>query len=336
MQPDLSKITIKDNINLIRQLFSDLVLYPRQAALKWSAITKQSPNIKIGYPAQHLASLVVGMEGSRSGARGKDIIDGSEVKGCSKIDQLDTCNDCKEKVSRMEDKCAACGSANIRRMDDSKWLFTLRSEKDLRVFLEETDRIILVVSDYKNFHARDFNTLRFRVFEIWPKSPRQSNFAFYMREYYEKIYLEHRRASPDKVPAPKNLFPDSFPFYMCNPINVFYCEIINAHSKPEIEIINYVEPEKDRSGIESELMPSSILNPREFIAFIIELPPPIADKLLIGFSTRDYAAAIEERDYLTIRKMIPFISEEARTFIPVRGISSIRTAKTQYKRGRRA
>ena len=70
MKPKNELVTISDNINLIKKLISELVLNPRLKALEWSKLTKQTPNMKIGYPGQHLASLVVGMEGTKTGARG--------------------------------------------------------------------------------------------------------------------------------------------------------------------------------------------------------------------------------------------------------------------------
>jgi hypothetical protein len=87
MQPNQKFITIADNRDQIIRLLQELVLQPRINAIKWSDITKQTPNIKIGYPGQHLVSLITGVEGERTGARGKDLADGSEVKSCSRIDQ---------------------------------------------------------------------------------------------------------------------------------------------------------------------------------------------------------------------------------------------------------
>lgn len=94
MQPNTSLITIDRNLEKIEQLLNELVLQPRINALKWSEITKQTPSIKVGYPGQHLASLITGIPGDRTGARGHDLIDGSEVKSCSRIDQLDKCSNC--------------------------------------------------------------------------------------------------------------------------------------------------------------------------------------------------------------------------------------------------
>ncbi len=92
-------LTIKEHHLAARKaLLQELVLQPRLKALEWSKVTKQTPNIKIGYPGQHLASLITGIEGSRTGARGDDLRDGTEVKSCSRVDQLDTCSNCDSSI----------------------------------------------------------------------------------------------------------------------------------------------------------------------------------------------------------------------------------------------
>jgi len=96
MKPNETLITINNNLENIKLFIDEMIVVPRLNAHKWSKITNQTPNLKIGYPAQHLASLITGMRGNATGARGDDIIDGSEVKSCSKIDQSDKCKDCKK------------------------------------------------------------------------------------------------------------------------------------------------------------------------------------------------------------------------------------------------
>src|SRR5579862_2669032 len=120
MQPNKALITIKDNKKKIIKMLQELVFEPRLKAIEWSRLTLQTPNMKIGYPGQHLASLITGMTGERTGARGNDIVDGSEVKSCSRIDQVDTCLECGSTVARSETKCSNCGSENIKRNNDSK------------------------------------------------------------------------------------------------------------------------------------------------------------------------------------------------------------------------
>lgn len=309
MLPNKKLITIDNNQELIKELLFDLVLEPRIKALKWSQITKQSPNLKVGYPGQHLASLVVGMVGEKTGARGNDITDGSEVKSCSRIDQLDNCKDCKSKVLRIENSCQNCNSLNINRMDDSKWLFTIRSENDLKVLTQDVDRIILVIADYPAFNERNFEDLRFQFFEIWTKSPRNKHFVTLMTNYYEKIYLEHKKKNSNKTPAPKNFWPYSYQFYMCNPIKILNCIVKNANTKPEINIDYYVSPQTDRNLLASELMPIVLLKQEE---------------LKIIASERD--VSIEH-----LKENMPFISEELRLLLTLRDTDKA-SETTPYQR----
>lgn len=266
MQPDKSLITISDNEKLITEFVSDMIISPRQLAHKWSGITNQTPNLKTGYPSQHLASLIVGMKGTATGARGNDIVDGSEVKACSKVDQMDICGNCRKGILRSDVVCPYCGSADIIRNNDSKWLIGIRSSDELRMALDETPRFIFIVTDYPSFDMGNFSDIRIRAFEIWPKSERCGRFRELLENYYHFIYSAHIKDNPAKTPAPKNLWPDKFPFYMCNPIKIFECLINNALSdSPAVKIVHYVKPEIDRENLPSELMPSSLLNKHETI-----------------------------------------------------------------------
>ncbi|MEC4868962.1 MAG: MamI family restriction endonuclease, partial [Jaaginema sp. PMC 1078.18] len=192
MKPDLDFITIDNNRKLIEQLLRELVLEPRINALKWSGITHQSPNIKIGYPGQHLASLVTGVKGSKTAARGDDLEDGTEVKSCSRIDQMDRCKDCKAPVARTEKVCSDCGSSKIQRKDDSKWLFAIKSENDLKLLTQDVPRILLILGDYPQFKAEEYDTIRFQCFEIWMNSDRYQKFKNIMNNYYHNIYLVNK------------------------------------------------------------------------------------------------------------------------------------------------
>lgn len=261
MKPDSNFITINNNLKLIKDFISNMIIEPRVNFHKWSNITNQTPNLKIGYPGQHLASLITGMKGNATGARGNDIIDGSEVKSCSKVDQSDKCLDCKETVLRINEKCPHCGSKNIKRNNDSKWLISIKNEDELRMYLDETPRFIFIVTDYPNFLENNFDDIRIRCFEIWVKSKRCINFVKLLINYYNYIYLNHIKLNPNKTPAPKNLFPDDYQFYMCNPIKIFDCLILNSLSgNSKININKYIHPEEDRSDLESENMPINKIN----------------------------------------------------------------------------
>ena len=260
MQPDKTLITIRNNERLIKGFILDMIITPGRLAHKWAAITNQTPNLKIGYPAQHLASLITGMQGTATGARGNDIIDGSEVKACSKVDQLDKCRNCGHGVLRSAIVCPYCGSKDIKRNNDSKWLIAVRSEDELRMLLEETPRFIFIVTDYPEFENNNFSDIRIRAFEIWVSSKRCKHFRELLGNYYNFIYKEHIYNNSSQTPAPKNLWPYKFPFYMCNPIKVFECLIKNFLSgRPRIEIVHYTAPDISRKNLQSEIMPASLL-----------------------------------------------------------------------------
>ena len=322
MKPNKKLITISNNESQIKQLLHDLVLSPRLKALEWSAITKQTPNMKIGYPGQHLASLVLGMEGERTGARGNDIIDGSEVKSCSRVDQLDSCNDCGEKILRMEKCCPQCLSTKIKRMDDSKWLFTVRNENDISVLLDDVDRVVLCIADYPNFKNDDFEDIRFQVFEIWTKSVRNKHFRKIIREYYDKIYSVHKTKNSAKTPAPCNFWPFSHQFYMCNPIKVFECTVENANNKDAtIHISSYIKPDEDRTYIASELMPTILLTAEELITLLTKAAKNvITPHLAKGGTYEDLKAELVKKkiSIKNIAQILPFITEEMREYIPLR------------------
>ena len=263
MIPNKSLITISDNLSRIQEYLFELVVRPRRDLVKWAAITKQTPNIKIGYSAQHLASLVTGVEGTRTGARGHDLRDQSEVKSCSRIDQLDRCIDCRASVARLELRCPRCGSNSIRRNNDSKWLFAIKSQEDVSNLIEDVPRVVLILADYPNFDANDWDTIQFQVFEIWPSNRRHFNFKRLITSYYHNIYVPHIRKNPQNTPAPKNLWPYSFQFYMCNPVSTFHCLVENATHDSRIEVLSYVDPSTDREQLEPMVMPASILSGSE-------------------------------------------------------------------------
>ena len=259
MTPDRTHISLQNNLHNIKKMMMELILRPRRDLVKWAKFTKQTPNIKIGYPGQHLASLVTGVEGARTGARGHDLKDGSEVKSCSRVDQLDKCKTCSAAVARLESSCPECSSTDIKRNNDSKWLFTVKSEEELDTLLDRVPRVVLILSDYPCFDQRDWTALRFQVFEIWPRHSRHVNFRRIMDNYFRKIYLPHISQSPTRTPAPKNLWPDSFQFFMCNPVRTFQCVVSNAINAPHIEVSEYVDPLTDRQSVTPMPMPLSIL-----------------------------------------------------------------------------
>lgn len=331
MRPEPKFVTIDDNENRIEQLLMELVLLPRLKALEWSNITRQTPNMKIGYPGQHLASLITGVEGSRTGARGDDLIDGTEVKSCSRVDQLDTCKSCKLKVLRIEKVCPHCGSTEIKRMDDSKWLFSVKSEDELKLLVEELDRVFLTIADYPNFEEEDFDTIRFQAFEMWNNTERHKYFSELMTNYFNKIFLEHISRNPNKTPAPKNFWPYSYQFYLCNPVKVFECIVLNANTAPEIKITHYIQPLVDRSTLTPESMPTSLLNQAERDLIIDMIPEYTLTPLIrVGFNYDNLVKSKNSKTEFT--KILPSLNEAARSFLVLRDTDKIAEARTKYSR----
>lgn len=52
----------------IRDFLQEIVIAPRKNIEKWAKETGQTAGLRIGYIGQHLASLVVGMKGTNTGA----------------------------------------------------------------------------------------------------------------------------------------------------------------------------------------------------------------------------------------------------------------------------
>lgn len=335
MKPKKNFIEIKDNERLIKQLLEELVLAPRIKALAWSKITKQTPNMKIGYPGQHLASLITGVQGSRTGARGDDLKDGSEVKSCSRVDQLDSCNDCGKKVLRIEELCPHCGSKNLKRMDDSKWLFSIKSEEELQLLTKGLDRVLLTIADYPFFSDNNFDVIRFQAFEIWNNCLRHRNFEIIMRNYFYKIFLEHIRINPKKTPAPKNFWPFSYQFYLCNPVKVFQATVVKANTRPEINIDLLVPPDVDRELLKPELMPTSLLGAEELRILVEDKNKYIINRLLSEGSTHEDLMKIVSKKSINKEKLaevLPYLDQTARVLLPLRDTDKISEAKEKYQR----
>lgn len=330
MTPNITKITITgNNIDLIREFLEEIVVAPRSLLRKWAGITKQTPAVKLGYIGQHLASLITGVPGTGTGARGDDLADGSEVKSCNKIDQADKCKDCNERVMRFENRCSNCGSINIERKNDSKWLFTIRDEHELNQYLN-MDRVVLLLMDYPGFDDNDFNDIRISCFEIYPKEQRMSVFGDLIRNHYENNYLP--KANAGLKTNPMNLHPFSFQFYKCNPVQIFSCVIKNIDTEPEILIDenSYVTPETPReSMMPSLLMPSSLLKKNEWAIMLDnadydnEILPLMSEKM-----------PIEQMKWLKLADKVsalPLLDEKLRSYIPLREITSIRQ-QNHYQR----
>ncbi len=139
--------TIDSSELLLTELYIDL----RRKVRLWSGTTHQTPQARMGYVGQHLTSVVTGYPGGRSGARGHDLVlpDGkhSEIKTCYRVDQLGACAVCNVPVSSVESTCPSCGSSQIVRKDDSKWLIGVRNDNEMKG-LFDPESYYLVLFDF--------------------------------------------------------------------------------------------------------------------------------------------------------------------------------------------
>jgi hypothetical protein len=279
--------------------------------------------------------LITGIEGVRTGARGDDLKDGTEVKSCSRVDQLDTCGNCKNKVLRIELTCHHCGSSKIKRMDDSKWLFSVKSEAELKLLTETIDRVFLTIADYPNFDSDDFETIRFQAFEIWNNNDRHKNFSVIMSNYYNKLFLEHIRLNPNATPAPKNFWPYSYQFYLCNPVKVFECLVEKANISPTITLNYFVKPHEDRSQLESEQMPSELLNQDELKLLIEKAPRVLLESIIKNGGNYEQLKSIissTKFDRKKLTTILPLINEKVRSYLDLRDTDIVSKSKETYAR----
>jgi len=249
MRPEARHVSISTDADLILSLLHDLFLQPRAALLKWSKVTNQTAQVRIAYPGQHLASLVTGVQGAGTAARGDDLLDGSEVKSCSRADQLGSCRECDERVLPYLEECPSCGSSDVVRKEDSHWILSIKSEQELQQYIQGP-RIVLVLFDRP---PGEYSKIRSRIWEVWPGHERHKYFDWFVNDYWENNYI--LKQSKGLTPASLNLHPLKFDFYMMNPVLVFEAHI-NVDST-DIEIVSWVPPTEDRSNCEPEGMPSN-------------------------------------------------------------------------------
>src|SRR3989338_7434375 len=86
---DLKSTKNKERQSLIKKLLKEQILDQRDKLRYWRDLTKQAAQIDTGYIAQHLVSLVTGIQGSSMRGKGDDLADGSEVKSANFLDSLD-------------------------------------------------------------------------------------------------------------------------------------------------------------------------------------------------------------------------------------------------------
>ncbi len=237
---DINKIKLSEQ--LIKELYIDL----RKNVNKWSKITNQTPQARMGYIGQHLVSIVTGYPGGKSGARGYDLIINSsdkieyaEIKTCYRVDQLGACNNCKNPVSSLEKNCAYCGSDNIKRNNDSKWLITILSKDHLLTTFEPKFYyfVLFEFEDINDVHNNNINAT------IWRVDTKNPGFYLCMLDYYYNI------RSKSKSQAPFNMWPHMLKFHLTKPVKIYEAKIF------EDDTIKTVLLDNDINRTEDKLLP---------------------------------------------------------------------------------
>src|SRR5690606_21560838 len=114
--------------------------------------------------------------------------------------------------------------------------------------------------------------------------------------------------------APKNFWPYSYQFYLCNPVKVFDCVVTNANTSPQINITHLVEPNFDRSLLIPEAMPTILLSQTEIDLLIDKVPEYVLTSQIIEGS--DYKTLIKNKNSKKkFSTILPFINELTRGYL---------------------
>jgi hypothetical protein len=217
--------TVEASEQLIKELFLDL----REAVNRWSLITDQTAQARMGYVGQHLVSVVTGYPGGKSGARGYDLVIGEghhgEIKTCYRVDQLGKCKNCGAAVSAKEERCTSCDSEDIERKDDSKWLIGIRNEGEFSNIVEPL-YYYFVLFEYEDL--LDISNERI-VASVWRVDPKCPGFALALADY--RLNIQAKSTSK----APLNIWPYAPKFYLMNPL-LIYRSVIHADNRVEIQV----------------------------------------------------------------------------------------------------
>jgi hypothetical protein len=146
----------KERNELALKLVQELIRDQRMRLHYWRDLTNQPAQIDTGYVAQHLVSVLTGIEGERMRGKGQDLSDGSEIKSANFLDSLDK----KGAVS-------------------PRWNFT---SNDMTLILSylEVPAIYLVSLDFN-----PLNRIRIRIWKIDPD--KHTVFRTRYKEWIEKL-----------------------------------------------------------------------------------------------------------------------------------------------------
>ena len=210
-----------DRLKLTQKFLKEVYFEFRQVGLKWAKLTHQTNFFPKGYLGQNLVSIVVGIRGTGTAARGDDLIDGSEVKTCARVDQLNNCKDCKARIASYLNECPKCNGSNIKRMVDSHWICPV-DDSNYKKYREGMPTIYFLLVDDDGL-GNDY-LVRFTIWRIEPRSNAIWQKS-YIDDYYYRNYLPKKNQK--RKPAPMNVHPKSPKFNSINPEIIFESKISN-------------------------------------------------------------------------------------------------------------
>lgn len=223
------------HISVIKELIRDMYVRYRANLMIWAEVTRQTPIVDPEYLSMHLVSIITGIPGTGTAARGFDLSDGAEVKSSSRVEQLGKCRQCGSPVTSLEEVCGNCGSRDIERKFDSHWIFSLKTEQEVDSLLS-CPTIYLVLIDYENTETR--RVIRIR---IWKLDPRDTFVQIFFRDYYFREYYE-LRIDRGEAPAPCNLHPEKPLTKLLKP-KLLFCAKIDFRTEDTGIIIQLINSE---------------------------------------------------------------------------------------------
>jgi len=263
---------LKTRDKCIQEAIKELLIDIAKRMEKWSRLTFQTAQPRIGYAGQHLTSLITGYKGSFSGARGVDLIinennkeEIGEIKSCIRAFQLSKCLECKKSFSNIYLNCPYCGSNNIDLKEDSKWLISVsaklrnklnKGKKENKIKTVEEELFKLIKPKYYFLFLVDFepneflyetrrgikifkrDLLQIHLYRIEPEKP---GFLFCMIDYIYNIIPKQNTF------APFNLWPFQLKFFLMKPKLIF--KTIVSYS--EEKFLRYIR-KKSTENLSSE------------------------------------------------------------------------------------
>ncbi|MDZ7688414.1 MAG: MamI family restriction endonuclease [Halobacteriales archaeon] len=308
------------DFELVKECLHELFIEPRRNLYKWSQITQQTLQVRLGYPGEHLASVITGVAGAGTAARGDDLSDGTEVKSCSRADQLDECEECGQGVLKWQEECPECGSEDIEVKTDSHWIFSITSEKEMNLYLDEVPRVLLILFD----RVDEGEDLRVRV---WNVDTDQAYYRAFVRDYYENNYLVKKDRG--KSPAPLNLHPEKYDFYMMEPELVFKAIMDIKEDEVSVKFWDLESPRREKMPTEYVTLEQlrELFTEEELRERIMELPQ---EERLEYLNSHDKSKVnkLQKKDYLGL---FPYIPEEKRGELTMKD-KTLRSYNEEYSR----